>query len=220
MDDLIETSIVKGLVFCAYDKLGPQPIYMFPKPFKVKDLGSENKEKIVGKGLEMSLRDYMQISIKTLSLLLGDGMLFNKDYALLKQYQYFGVIPFPDFHLTALTFFHFVEVKFDEAPLASAFCILVDENQRGFLYNNINRLKNIVIDFFNQFDKKIAEEFLPQEQVERHFKSLLKKIITIEKTPATPITSQRKMKILFAGLDDSGKTSFLLSIDRKFSKLI
>jgi GTPase SAR1 family protein len=28
------------------------------------------------------------------------------------------------------------------------------------------------------------------------------------------------MKILFAGLDNSGKTSFLLSIDRKFSKLI
>ena len=28
------------------------------------------------------------------------------------------------------------------------------------------------------------------------------------------------MKILFAGLDDSGKTSFLLSVDRKYSKLI
>jgi len=219
-DDLIESSIVKGLVFCAYDKLGPQPIYTFPNPIKGKDFGSENKEKAVGKGLEMSFTDYMQISIKTLSLLLGDGMLFNKDDALLKQYRYFGVIPFPDFHLTALTFFHFVDIKFDEAPLASAFCILVDENQRGFLYNNINRLKNIVLDFFIQFDKKIAEEFLPQEQVERYFKSLLKKIITIEKTPSTPITSQRKMKILFAGLDDSGKTSFLLSVDRKFSKLI
>ncbi|GAH51597.1 unnamed protein product, partial [marine sediment metagenome] len=90
LDDLIESSIVKGLVFCAYDKLGPQPIYMFPKPIKEKDLGSENKEKIVGKGLKMSLTDYTQISIKTLSLLLGDGMLFNKDFALLKQYQYFG----------------------------------------------------------------------------------------------------------------------------------
>jgi GTPase SAR1 family protein len=219
-DDLIESSIVKGLVFCAYDKLGPQPIYTFPNPIKGKDFGSENKEKVVGKGLEMSFTDYMQISIKTLSLLLGDGMLFNKDGALLKQYRYFGVIPFPDFHLTALTFFHFVDVKFDEAPLASSFCILVDENQRGFLYNNINRLKNIVIDFFNQFDKIITKEFLPQVQVERYFKSFLKKIITIEKTPATPITSQRKMKILFAGLDDSGKTSFLLSVDRKFSKLI
>ncbi|GAG83652.1 unnamed protein product [marine sediment metagenome] len=52
MDDLIETSIVKGLVFCAYDKLGPSPIYTFPKPIKGKDLGSDNKEKIVEKGLE------------------------------------------------------------------------------------------------------------------------------------------------------------------------
>ena len=220
MDDLIESSIVKGLVFCAYDKLGPQPIYMFPKPIKGKDFGSENKEKRVGKGLKMSLTDYMQISIKTLSLFLGERIIFNNDSALLKKYQYFGVIPFPDFHLTALTFFHFIEVKFDEAPLATSFCILVDENQRGFLYNNINRLKNIVIDLFNQFDKVITEEFQPQEQVKDYFESLLKKIITIEKTPSTPITSHRKMKILFAGLDDSGKTSFLLSIDRKFSKLI
>ncbi len=220
MDDLIESSIVKGLVFCAYDKLGPQPIYMFPQPIKGKDFESKNKEKKVGKGLEMSFTDYMQISIKTLSLLLGDGMLFKKDHSLLKQYRYFGIIPFPDFHLTALTFFHFVDVKFLEAPLASSFCIFVDENQRGFLYNNINRLKNIVIDFFDEFDKVITEDFQPQEQVESYFKSFLKKIITIEKTPATPITSQRKMKILLAGLDDSGKTSFLLSIDRKFSKLI
>ncbi|GAH24993.1 unnamed protein product, partial [marine sediment metagenome] len=35
MDKLIESSIVKGLVFCAYDKLGPQPIYMFPQPLEV-----------------------------------------------------------------------------------------------------------------------------------------------------------------------------------------
>ncbi|GAG83070.1 unnamed protein product, partial [marine sediment metagenome] len=63
-------------------------------------------------------------------------------------------------------------------------------------------------------------EFPPQDQVESDFNGFLKKIITIEKTPSTPISSQRKMKILFAGLDNSGKTSFLLSVDRKFSKLI
>ncbi|MBY8987705.1 MAG: 50S ribosome-binding GTPase, partial [Candidatus Lokiarchaeota archaeon] len=100
------------------------------------------------------------------------------------------------------------------------FCILIDEKKRSFLYNNIDRLKNIVIDFFSEFDKKIINEFLPQEKVESDFKSLLTKIVTIEHTPTTPISSQRKMKILFAGLDNSGKTSFLLSIDRKFSKLI
>jgi Ras-related GTP-binding protein A/B len=105
-------------------------------------------------------------------------------------------------------------------PIASAFCILIDEKKRSFLYNNINRLKNIVIDFFSGFDKKITKDFQPQEKVQSDFKNLLKKIITIEHTPSTPLSSQRKMKILFAGLDNSGKTSFLLSVDRKFSKLI
>ncbi|HEY0088772.1 MAG TPA: ADP-ribosylation factor-like protein, partial [Candidatus Lokiarchaeia archaeon] len=46
------------------------------------------------------------------------------------------------------------------------------------------------------------------------------KIIKVEKNPTTAIASRRKMKILFTGLDDTGKTSFLLSIDKKYSKLL
>ncbi len=220
MEKLIESSIVKGLVFCAFDKLGPQPIYMFPQPLETEELENKKKEEKTKNILEISMREYTQIAIKNISLLIGDGAVYNKEIEVLKKYQYFGIIPFPDIQLTSLTFFHFIDTEFNEVPIASAFCILVDEKKRSFLYNNINRLKNIVIDFFSEFDKKIPAEFLPQKKVESDFKSLLKKIITIERTPFTPITTQRKMKILFAGLDNSGKTSFLLSVDRKFSKLI
>ena len=31
MEKLIKSSIISGFIFSAYDKLGPQPIYMFPK---------------------------------------------------------------------------------------------------------------------------------------------------------------------------------------------
>jgi len=220
MDKLIESSIIKGMVFCAFDKLGPQPIYMFPQPIEIEELENKQKEDNAKNILKISLRDYMQIAIKNISLLIGDGAVYNKDIVTLKKYQYFGIIPFPDLQLTSLTFFHFIDTEFTEIPTASAFCILIDEKKRSFLYNNINRLKNIVIDFFSDFDTKLTTEFLPQEQVESDFKGLLKKIIIIERTPSTPISSQRKMKILFAGLDNSGKTSFLLSVDRKFSKLI
>jgi GTPase SAR1 family protein len=217
---LIETSIIKGLAFCAFDKLGPQPIYMFPPPLEIEELENKKKEDTANNILTISLRDYIQISIKNISLLIGDGAVYNKEIEVLKKYQYFGIIPFPDLQLTSLTFFHFIETESSEIPTASAFCILIDEKRRSFLYNNINRLKNIVIDFFSEFDKKMIIEFPPQEQVESDFNGLLKKIVTIEKTPSTPISSQRKMKILLAGLDNSGKTSFLLSVDRKFSKLI
>lgn len=220
MDKLIESSIIKGLVFCAFDKLGPQPIYMFPKPLEIEELEIKKKDDRAKNILMISLRDYIQIAIKNISLLIGDGAVYNKEIEILKKYQYFGIIPFPDLQLTSLTFFHFIDTEYTEIPTASAFCILIDEKKRSFLYNNINRLKNIVIDFFSAFDKKISAEFQPQEKVESDFKVLLKKIITIEKTPSTPLSSQRKMKILFAGLDNSGKTSFLLSVDRKFSKLI
>ena len=202
MDKLIESSIIKGIVFCAFDKLGPQPIYMFPQPLELEELEKIKEEDKPKNILTISLRDYTQIAIKNISLLIGDGAIYNKEIEELKKYQYFGIIPFPDLQLTSLTFFHFIDTKKD-APVASAFCILIDEKKRSFLYNNINRLKNIVIDFFSEFDKKIIAEFQPQEKVESDFKRLLKKIITIENTPSTPISSQRKMKILFAGLDNS-----------------
>ena len=220
MDKLIESSIIKGMVFCAFDKLGPQPIYMFPQPLEVEELESMSQEEKERNLLTISLRDYTQIAIKNISLLIGDGAVYNKEIEILKNYQYFGVIPFPDLKLTSLTFFHFFETEISEIPAASAFCILIDEKKRSFLYNNINRLKNIIIDFFTNFDKKLTKQIPPQKKIESDFRNLVKKIITIEKTPSTPISSQRKMKILFAGLDNSGKTSFLLSIDRKFSKLI
>ncbi|MFX0073880.1 MAG: ADP-ribosylation factor-like protein [Candidatus Hermodarchaeota archaeon] len=220
MEKLIESSIIKGIVFCAFDKLGPQPIYMFPQPMEVEELEKLKEEDKTRNILAISLRDYTQIAIKNISLLIGDGAVYNKDIEVLKKYQYFGIIPFPDLQLTSLTFFHFINSELKDLPVASAFCILIDERKRSFLYNNISRLKNIVIEFFAEFDKKLAKDLLPQQKVTSDFKKLLKNIITIEKTPSTPISSQRKMKILFAGLDNSGKTSFLLSVDRKFSKLI
>jgi len=220
MDKLIESSVIKGLLFSAFDKFGPQPIYMFPDPIDEDQLKKANSEKGKANKLGITSRDYTQIAIKNITLLLGDGNILNKKHEVLMKYRHFGIMPFPDFHLTSLSYFHFIDAKFSDIPLASAFCILIDEKKRSFLYNNINRLKNIITDFFSEFDNKITDELLPQEQVVGDFKKLLQKIINIEQTPSTPITTQRKMKIILSGLDNVGKTSFILSVDRKFSKLI
>ncbi|MFX0018326.1 MAG: ADP-ribosylation factor-like protein [Promethearchaeota archaeon] len=216
MEKILKSSIVKGILFSAYDKLGPEPIYMVPKfSEQNKSEAKDTKHKEI---LDLNLRDYTQISIKNLSLLIGDSSIFNR--VDVKKFQYFGIIPFPDFNLTSLTFFHFVDVKFSQEPLATAFSLFVDENKRSFLYNNINRLKNIILDFFQVFDNEIVDGFKSQDEIDHYFKDFLEKVLNIEETPTTPITTQRKMKIIFAGLDDSGKTSYLLSVDRKFSKLM
>ncbi|MHA1349754.1 MAG: ADP-ribosylation factor-like protein, partial [Promethearchaeota archaeon] len=220
MDKLIESSVIKGLLFSAFDKFGPQPIYMFPAPIDEDQVKKTNSEEGEANKLGITSRDYTQIAIKNITLLLGDGNILNQEQEVLMNYRHFGIMPFPDFHLTSLSYFHFIDAKFSDIPLASAFCILIDEKKRSFLYDNINRLKNVITDFFSEFDKKITDELVPQEQVVRDFKKLLQKIINIEQTPSTPITTQRKFKIILAGLDNSGKTSFILSVDRKFSKLI
>ena len=218
MEELIKSSIINGLIFSAYDKLGPQPIYCFPEYISKLESDDKTREGDFSNILNLTLRDYTQISIKNLTLLIGDGsILKNVD---VENFQYFGIIPYPDFNSTSLTYFHFIKKDEEVLPIASAFSILIDENKRSFLYNNMERLKSLILEFFNKMDKILKKEFKPQSEVQPFFENFLEELIQFEKNPSTPFTTHRKMKIIFAGLDDSGKTSFLLSVDRKFSKLI
>ncbi|MHA1669060.1 MAG: Rab family GTPase [Promethearchaeota archaeon] len=217
MEELIKSSSFNGLVFAVYDKLGPQPIYTFPQPIRRNsqdDVDYESQKDL----LELTIRDYTHISIKNLSLLIGDGSIFENPK--LKEFRHFAIIPFPDFRSTSLTFFHFFEIEQAEQPAATAFSLLINQDRRSFLYNNMDRLKHLINEFFYEFDKELNGYLKPQEEIEHYFKSLLKKIMEIEQSPSTSFSAQRKMKILFSGLDDSGKSSFLLSVARKYSKLI
>ncbi len=217
MEELFKASIVKGFVLSVYGELGPAPIYCFPDYYTEKELKEINETSKKENELILSMRDITQISIKNLSLFISDKIISReKD---LKKIQYFAILPYPDFKSTALTYFHFIRLG-SERPVATAFSILIEENSRSFLYNNINRIKPIVYEFFKTFDEKIEKYYPPREDVSSMFHSFLLKLVKIEQSPSTPITTHRKMKILFAGLDDSGKTSFLLSVDRKYSKLI
>ncbi|MFX0020842.1 MAG: ADP-ribosylation factor-like protein [Candidatus Hermodarchaeota archaeon] len=218
MEELLKTSIVKGFIFSVYGELGPTPIYTFPNYVTEKELKELNMDGKNQNDLILSYRDITQISIKNLSLFISDKIIYEeKD---LQKIQYFAILPYPDFKTTSLTYFHFIRTDDDHTQVPTAFSILVEENKRSFLYNNINRIKPIVYEFFNIFDKEMSDSYPPREEVESKFQDLLSNIIEIEHSPSTPITTHRKMKILFAGLDDSGKTSFLLSVDRKYSKLI
>ncbi|MHA2088065.1 MAG: ADP-ribosylation factor-like protein [Promethearchaeota archaeon] len=216
MENLFESSLVKGFIFSAYGELGPQPVYTWPEYFSEKELKQIKREN--QKTLILSLRDVTQISIKNLSLFISDREFSQEEE--LQNLRYFAILPYPDFKATSLTYFHYIENSSFDQPVATAFSILVDEYSRSFLYNNINRIKPIVSEFFHKFDVRLQENYPPQETIEVFFIELFKKLHEIERNPSTPITSHRKLKLIFAGLDDSGKTSFLLSVDRKYSKLI
>ncbi len=213
MDELLKASIIRAILFSAYDRLGPTPIYMFPKDASEEEAEESKKNKVV----KLTYRDYVQISIKNLSLLIGDRAVTNDESLL--SLSHFGVIPYPDFNMTSLTFFHFIRNN-PVKPIASSLSVLVDENKRNFLFNNVNRIRALIPEFFQKFDKLSQSGYKKTEEVLPLFKEFLLKLIEIEQNPSLPITSERKMKILFAGLDDSGKTSFLLTLDRKYSKLL
>ena len=218
MEQLIKDSIIKSVVFSIYGDVGPQALYVWPEILEKNKNDSPHTFKLEENIIYLTNRDATQIAIKNLSLLIGDGNILEKEN--LEHYQYFGIIPFPDFKLTSLTYFHFTKVKFSEKPLPSAYSILIDESKRSFLYNNIERFKQITLDFFTVLDKEIVDNLKPQKELEHLFRNFIENILLIEKKPTTPISAHRKLKIIMAGLDDSGKTSFLLSVDRKYSKLI
>ena len=218
MEELLKSSIIKGFVFSVFGELGPTPIYCFPNYVTEKELEEINNDSKIQEGLILTYRDITQISIKNLSLFISDKIVQEqKD---LSKVQYFAILPYPDFDTTSLTYFHFIRTDSKDNPIPTSFSILAEEKSRSFLYNNINRIKPVVTEFFKNFDKKLKDSYPPRENVEEFFHNHLMDLIEIEKEPSTPITSHRKMKILFAGLDNSGKTSFLLSVDRKYSKLI
>ncbi len=216
MEDLLDTSLIKGLLFSAFDRMGPMPIYVFPKSYSEEELKASKDNDL--HRLKLTFRDYIQMSIKNLSLLLGDKA--SSDYHTIKDQQHFAILPYPDFKLTSLTFFRFFKLALKNEPIPIAFSILVEENRRSYLYSNVNRIKPLMDNFFDSLYKEIADEYKSQEIIVPIFRDLLEKLIDLEKRPYTPVTTERKLKILFAGLDDSGKTSFLLTVDRKYSKLM
>ena len=130
MEELFKASLIRGLVFSAFDRMGPMPIYVFPKSYSEEELKEIKDEET--SLLKLSIRDYIQMSIKNLSLLLGDKA--SSDYHSIENLQHFAILPYPDFKLTSLTFFRFFKLKSRKEPVPIAFSILVDENKSAGIY--------------------------------------------------------------------------------------
>ena len=143
MEELFKTSIIKGLIFSSYGDLGPQPVYVWPKYYTEKELANVKEEREKQNLLTLTTRDVTQISIKNLSLFISDKA-FTPDINI-QDLMYFAILPYPDFNVTSLTYFHYINTNSSDSQVPTAFSILVDENSRSFLYNNINRIKPIVI---------------------------------------------------------------------------
>ncbi|MBN1800051.1 MAG: 50S ribosome-binding GTPase [Candidatus Lokiarchaeota archaeon] len=186
--------IIRGIVLSIFDEDGPTPVFYLPE--------------------DMDELARSVIAMKTISLLMGDSIYQNGDQ--IDGINYFGILPFPDLQYNGLTYFFLIAD--DQArgqAKAATITLLIDEKNSSFFYTNMKYLR-ILLD-------KAAGTIQGSSNYEEHSKtifSLKEDLIEFTKELKDPFSTKRNLKILFAGLDKAGKSSFLLGVNKKYSEII
>jgi len=190
----LQEQLIKGIVISIFDDDGPTPRFYYPE-----DLDEESR---------------LLIAMKTISLLMGEATYQDGDE--IEGVNYFGILPFPDLKLNGLTYFFLIfDPKARGQAKASTITILIDEDNKSFFYENIKYLR-VIID-------KIAtniQNAQKSDEIEDALYTLLRELINFAKDLKHPFSQARRIKILFAGLDQAGKSSFVLGIKKKYSEII
>ncbi|UYP48380.1 hypothetical protein NEF87_004665 [Candidatus Lokiarchaeum ossiferum] len=215
--------LVKGCVFSIYSDMGPEAILCYPLPkdtsFSLLDLSSHISS--------FSQRNYMQVAVKSISLLLTDYSFEDKSNNYLENIHIFGVLPYPDMKCVGLTYFCYYFSSKSDQYIPATITLFVHEDHRNFIYDAFDRLKQDIQNFTSSLIKVCQDHHISSELgaqdfwVENlpRFINFFQKIEKIQSKPISPITQKRRIKILFTGLENTGKTSFLLTIKREFSAL-
>ena len=193
MNNLTLNSTIKSIVLSVFEEEGPVAKVFWPE------------------SLNETAR--LTIAMKTISLLMGDSVYQNGDD---KSINYFGILPFPDLKLNGLTYFFLIaDEEARGNAKAATITVLIDEENKSFFHENMKYLR-VIID-------KAATEIQETKDLKKYNKTMdnIKNLLLdFCKELKDPLSTKRKIKIIFAGLDRAGKTSFLLAIKRKYSEII
>jgi len=193
MSKEVSGDLLRGLVLSIFDEDGPTPKIFWPEDM---DEGAR-----------------LLIAMKTISLLMGDETYQNGTSL---DINYFGVLPFPDLKWSGLTYFFLIaDEKARGNAKAATITVLIDEDKISFFHENMKYLRVIIdktaslIQTANGLKeyKKIIEEVKSQ-------------LFEFSRDLKDPLSAKRKIKIIYAGLDRAGKTSFLLAVKKKYSEII
>ncbi|MHA1111318.1 MAG: ADP-ribosylation factor-like protein [Promethearchaeota archaeon] len=173
------------------DVKGPVPVYCYP------DSISETTQ--------------VEIAMKSVSLLMGEAVYQT---GLSNDLKFFGILPFPDLNYIGLTYFFLIpDVNARGKSKAATVTIVVEESNHHFIYDNIHTLR-ILLDKTRVKLRKNHE----QTDIKRFLDTLRFDITHLHKNSEFS-TPRSRMKILCAGFDNSGKSSFLKSIKMEFPEL-
>ncbi len=189
-----ESKLIKAIVLSIFDSKGPTPKVYWPRDLK------ESSRLI--------------IAMKSISLLMSDSIYQNG--AGNKELSYFGILPFPDLKLYALTYFFLIkDEKARGNAKASTITILIDESNISFFHENMKHLRPIL-------EKRaiLVQKSKTYEENRKIINNLKEELLEFTKELKDPLFSRRKIKILLLGLDKAGKTSFHLGVQKKYSEII
>lgn len=191
---MTNNNIIKSTVLSIFDEEGPTPKIYWPESL---DEGAR-----------------LVIATKTISLLMGDVIYQNGNT--IDDINYFGVLPFPDLGLKGLTYFFLIADENARGNAkASTITVLIEEEKSTFFYENMKYLR-VVLD-------KAATEVQNSDSLEEYQKimdALREELFAFCKDLKDPFSSQRRIKVVLAGLDRAGKTSFLFGVKKKYSEII
>ncbi|MBN2156505.1 MAG: hypothetical protein JW776_10725 [Candidatus Lokiarchaeota archaeon] len=171
-------------------------------------------------------RDFLQIAVKSISLLIGERVL-DKDPSLLRM-QFYGILPYPDFQVYSYTFFRFYSVIGENIPRACTFSLLIDKNKKNFIYEHHKFLQQLINDTVNSLVVHLEQGEWTSENISKaiveklhgtifHFFRSLSNLSKTDQFIA-PLTSYRTKKIVFTGLKHSEINRFLISLKQCSAK--
>lgn len=130
--------------------------------------------------------------------------------------NYFGILPFPDLNLNGLTYFFLIaDEEARGQAKAATITVLINENDKTFFYENMKYLR-VIID-------KAATEIQDAPGLDQYrtiMNTIKDELFEFTSDLKDPFSSKRRIKILYTGLDNAGKTSFLKAVKEKYSEII
>ncbi|NMC08161.1 MAG: hypothetical protein GYA24_23345 [Candidatus Lokiarchaeota archaeon] len=208
------TAIVKSVILSIFGDEGPVPeIVLINEPEGIRVYKKDSIKEITGNALDLGA--LLHISMKSVSLLMGEHLYQDGD-AEVDSIKFFGILPFPDIKMDGLTYFFLIpDREARGSARASTITILVSEENKNFFYDNMTELRSLIVEHAVQIKKMLTQDEFASVMVD-----LFKEINDFaERKVGYPLSSKRNLKIVFAGLDNSGKTSMILGLEKKYSKL-
>ncbi|MHA1776942.1 MAG: ADP-ribosylation factor-like protein [Promethearchaeota archaeon] len=186
-------NIIQSIIFSVFEREGPIPICCIPA--------------------EIPEEQQLLIAMKSISLLMGEQV--YQDGQEISSIKYFGILPFPDMEITGLTYFFLISDESARGKAkAATISLLVKNYNASVLYEQMKDLSIFMGDCAKDITKRSN-----REEIRENILKLYETIDGFLNHVKIPLRKERNIKILFTGLDASGKTSFLRAIKQKYSEL-